>query len=349
MLKNKPRAGRKFAKFIQVLVYSDEPQLVLLERTDKALVIAVAVNDSRYGAPFYGVEISRKQFVAFMRERFDLLFLFKRPRYSSWYIFDLDAEDLNRIELLPLMPTKDLSERFFPGAGIFAREINQEVDGSLYSEQDLEKFSIDGNWDLPDFSQFYGKYTDVYVILNSIDVFLDEHQDIDRRRSLQEAFVKPWQGGGSYNAFYDSLLDAQDVSERLSVNAIQYASPGHVDIKGRAKAFLHTREALKHFGISNVEIAAEYNKLHKFLSEEKLLTLSSHHFDRKAPQALDVAVRAERFAVLLGVVQYSAVLKMAAGDPLVVAKVLLSVFRRLKVLYDFFLEGRVKFPDTERI
>ena len=331
------------ARFIQVLVHSNEPQLVLLDTAGTSFILAVAVSDPRYTDPFYGAEVSRDQFADFLQERFDLRFLFRRPAYRSWYIIDLAEMDDRQVPINRLQLTPELAKRYLPGAGIFARELTEDVDGAVFTAQTAERFSIDGSWDLPDFSQFYGQYTDIYVVLNSIDIFIDKQVGIDTKRRVQEAFIKPWQGGGSYTAFYDSLLEVQDREERLHVDAIQYASPGFVEVKGRAKTFEESRNLVMHFAKNSEQITQEYNRLHGFLSQVKLLTTPASQFVRTGPIAEAVTTQARLFASTLQAIEFGVLMELARGDQLIAAKVLLSIERRVRKLYEFFLQGRVAF------
>ncbi len=333
----------KIARLVQVLVSLDEPQLMLLETSYKSLIIAVAVADPRYENPYFCAEISRSQFDAYNSEQFDLYYLFTRPNYGKWFIIDL-AE--MREQMVPLRNASlgdHERQNFMPGRGVFAREHTQPYESLHSGTMARERIYVDGSWDLPDFSHFYGQYTDLYVLYNSIDKFLDENEDLDRRRRIQNAFIRPWEGGGSYGAFYVSLLNVQSDNQKLKVDGINYHSPGYVDIRGRSEPFIRLRDLLGRFETKREEIVYAYNVLHKHLSRERLLTLPASKFPRDTPVAIDLIERGRNFSLILGAIDYDILLRMAGNDQLVAAKVLLSMHRRLYKLYEFFVQGRASF------
>lgn len=66
-------------------------------------------------------------------------------------------------------------------------------------------------------------------------------------------------------------------------------------------------------------------------------------FDRNGDIADQVTKRGKHFAEALDSVAYDTLYEMANQDQLTVAKVLLSIERRLSKLYTFFDQGRVYF------
>jgi hypothetical protein len=100
-----------------------------------------------------------------------------------------------------------------------------------------------------------------------------------------------------------------------------------------------------HYAENSAAINNAYNRLHGFLSQLRFLTLPASRFNRNSRNALQVTALGREFAEILGAMPYDVVLSMAQGDQLIAAKVLLSIERRLKKLYEFFLQGRVAFSD----
>lgn len=341
------RARPREAKFSQVLVDDGSPQLVLLSTPGTSKIVAVAVNEPGFVEPYFGAEVSREQFLDFLNERFDLRFMFRRPAFRDWYLIDLSTIVDGNVQLHRRKLTKENARKFLPGPGIFARELTEEISEPIAPELAKQKFTVDGSWDLDEFSIFYGHYADLYALFNSVDLFLDEQEDLDRRRKVSEAFVKPWQGGGSYGSFYSSLLKAQSREDRLHVDAIQYASPGYVDIRGKSHPFEQTKDLILKFSENQKEIEDGYKHLYKFLSNLKLLTLKPDRFSKTGHIAEQVTVEAQKFAATLGASSYEDLLRMAGGDQLIVAKVLLATERRLRKIYEFFLQGRAEFSPSE--
>ncbi|HEY8098899.1 MAG TPA: hypothetical protein VIE65_22780 [Methylobacter sp.] len=126
---------------------------------------------------------------------------------------------------------------------------------------------------------------------------------------------------------------------------MQYMSPGFVKISGKAHPFHEVRRLVEHYKRNNDAINKEYSELHRYLSQLNLLTLPASEFDNFGDVADSVASRAKKFASTLDAVPYETLYEMAGKDPLTVAKVLLSIHRRLRHLYEFFDQGRVDFKE----
>ena len=231
------RARKITVRFNQILIYSDGPQLLLLDTATTTRMIAVAVFMEGYENPFMGVEISRDQFGDYLSQKSDLRYVFTNPTYRPTYVFEYDALFHGDSRLTSMQLDDAALEAMLPEHGLFARDPTAPVAERPFAPQGVHKFNIDGSWDLPEFSKFYGQLTDLYAMFNGVDVYLDKQASFDDRRRVQEAFIKPWQGGGSYGSFYDSLQAVQDRYDRLKVGGIQYNSPGYLDVRGRDEPF----------------------------------------------------------------------------------------------------------------
>lgn len=337
------KAASDRASIVQTLIFSDGPQVVLFRTQILTYIIAIAVQDGKYLEPFYGAEISETQLNEYLQEKYDLRYLMSRPIFKRWFMIDLGKMEGDSVKLVKMQLTPSIAKAFLPGKGIFAREHTEEC--SLYSENNYaeDSLSVDGSWDLPEVSDMYKQYGDLYIVFNSADIFIDPHASADVKRKVVEAFNKPWEGGGSYGAFYHSMRDAQAPNERLRLAAMQYMSPGYVRIHGKVHPFHEVRRLIEHYKHNFDKINGEYSDLHKYLSQMNLLTLPANEFDRTGKVADEVAERAKKFAITLDAIPYRNLYAMAGQDQLTVAKVLLSIQRRLDHLYEFFLQGRVDF------
>ena len=80
----RPRA----AKYLQTLIFYDEPQLMLLSTEGDSLLIALAIEDDILQDPYLAAEISKDQYGEYLAERFDLRYLFTNPYFKAWYFFE---------------------------------------------------------------------------------------------------------------------------------------------------------------------------------------------------------------------------------------------------------------------
>lgn len=331
------------ATLIQTLIFFDEPQVILLKTKQLSYIIAIAVHAQKNIHPFYGAEISETQLREYLSEKYDLRYLMMRPVFKNWYMLDLGKMENDIVPLKRMQLTESIGKSFLPGKGIFAREHTEDCvlhSGNTYAEDTL---CVDGSWDLPEVSYMYRQYRDLYIVFNSSDMFVDPYASSSSKRKVVEAFNKPWEGGGSYGAFYDSMRGAQTPDERLQLAAMQYMSPGFVRIRGNIKPFHDIRRLVEHYKHNMSAINKEYDEFHKYLSQMNLLTLPANKFDKTDKVAEEVEERAKHFAITLDAIPYARLYKMAGRDQLTVAKVLLSIQRRLANFYEFFLQGRADF------
>ena len=336
----RPRA----AKYLQTLIFYDEPQLMLLSTEGDSLLIALAIEDDILQDPYLAAEISKDQYGEYLAERFDLRYLFTNPYFKAWYFFEGTQSNNGWYPLYRVTGPEHLKPSVWPGHGLFARDHTEDTQEYSVAYQANETFDIDGSWDFPEFGKFYGQYTDLYVVVHSAEIFANDNEPHVRKRQLQEAFLKPWRGGGSYVSFYDSLFYAQERQDRLRVGAIKYASPGYVDIKGNPKAFAEMRLLIESYSANSAALTKEYKDLYQFLAGLKLLKVPPEKFDRTSDLAGEVGERARNFAAQYRVFSYETFFEMSGRDHLVTAKVLLSIHRRIEKLYQFFRQGRVSFP-----
>ena len=331
------------AKFEQVLSYFDRPQLVLLSAVADSKIVGIAVTDEKYIYPFFAAQVSSSQFSDYLAERFDLRYLLMKPDLRRNFIFDLATMKDGIVALARIKLTRSNAEYLLPDHGLFARDHTEKLSATVSVAQSEQTFGVDGSWDLPEFSRFYANITDLYAFFNSVDMFLDRQYAIDKKDEIQRAFTKPFEGGGSYVSMFGSLALAQVRENRLHVGGIQYNSPGFVRIKGFEKPFTEIRGLLDNLSSNIDAINIAFNELRGFLAKAKMLRMSAERFDPGAPIAGEVEALARKLAVVLDIVDFDALVLMASGNMLVVAKVLLSIQRRATRLYQFFLEGRASF------
>lgn len=328
----------------QTLIYIDGPQLIVLETEQATRVMAVAVNYEDWPYPFLAVEVPRDQFSEYLSDRCDLRYIFANPPRDRWYLFDLAELEHPPLILKSLEIKSKALEELLPEHGLFSRDHTEPFSDTEYAPLDKQTFLIDGSWDLPEFSRFYNQITDLYSMFISVNIYDDGQANMDSRRRVQEAFIKPWQGGGSYTSFFDSLTSVQDRYDRLKVSGIQYNSPGHVNVSGREEPFRQIYALLRLMSEDRHQLSKGYAELHKFLAENKLLSLPAERFDRRSPLAAEVEERGKAYAVQLQAVPYDTLYRMSGRDSLIAAKVLLALFRRVDRLNDFIREGRVSVP-----
>lgn len=327
--------------FEQPLIYVDGPQLVLLKGPVNTKIVAVAANNYEdFEYPFFAAEVSQEQFIEYLKERFDLRYLFLKPDTKRHYFFDLDAASEKKIPLVKVKFEASKFEQFIPDAGLFSRSHTEKLNIPTFARQSEEIYAVDGAWDLSEFSHFYNYITDLYALFDSVEVYSQPNTDTLNKQQIRAAFRKPFEGGGSYVSLYDSLSGTRSPAHRLRVGGITYNSPGHVKLKGFAKPFTEIRDLIKNFDQNRDKLKQEYTALRQILAQNKLLKMPLDKFRSSWPVTKVMESQTKKFTNALNI-NYSELKLMCDNNPLVTAKVILSIFRRAEKLHEFFLEGRV--------
>lgn len=335
---------QQFASLDRVLEYFEGPQAVLLQRSADSRVVAVAIDHEGFQSPFFGAEISRDQWERYRRGFVDLRYLFVLPKWKTWFLFDLGKMDEGgRVELIPTAKTSLAEQDYIPEAGFFARDHSEPLEADDASHLTTQSYKIDGAWDLGDFSQFYGKVTDLYSFFLALKKYVAPNTDVDLKKRVKDAFFgHPLRGGSSYVNLYGDLWSVQEIKDRISVRRIQYASPGNVDVNGRADIFIEMQIAMAEFAIGYEGLRQAYNKLHKYLASSQLLRADPERFDRDGSVAKYLLQEARALAALIRLTDVELIYKLTDNNSLALSKIVLSHFRRLEKYYLFFAEGRVQ-------
>ena len=346
MIRRMPRERKrnyKQASILKSLVFYDSPQVMLLRLKDDHYAISVAIESANSELDFLAAEIDEKQLTRYLREQLDLRYLFVYPKWKNWYLFDLLKVVDNAVNLFPADQSVFADEKNLPDGGFFAREHTDEFSFELSGSLDEKSYNIDGNWDLIDFSRFYGKISDLYAFFLSFDKYTSPSTNLKEMRRIIGAFVDPpLQGGSSYVNLFSDLKKTQSYSERLAVHSIQYASPGHITIEGKIDVFQKIDESLQNLSMNYDEIKGEYDKLYRFLQENKLLKSDKRKFDPDSYIAKYIFDEATTLAKKLGVRDDGILYQMVGRNKLSYSKVVLAHFRRMQGYFLFFAEGRVK-------
>jgi hypothetical protein len=334
-----PRSHAESAHLRQVLIFYDEPQLILLQSDRNKLMLAVAVYRDDMENPFFGCELQPQIIMKYFQGHGTLRYAFENAYRGLYYFFDfLPSEDQ---EYSLKLATKEESEdeNFWPMAGTFARSHTEPYEQFERGKSDKRRFFIDGTWESRDFSRFHGKMSDVYAfydILNRIQKNDKEAAYI--KKSIQDRF---WQGGGSYGGFYGDLKQHVRPRSPLGIAELRYSSPGHITFRGDGALIDSIDESVDAFLNTYESLVERYKALRSILSGAKLLRAGPNaRFPSKrlSDEAYTNAVALGRE---MGVPKVDQIFEACDANILVFSKVILSIFRRLQELYMFHAEGRV--------
>jgi hypothetical protein len=330
------------AKFVQTLIFYDQPQLILLKSDKGTDIIAVAISRSDMEYPFFGCEVRPSTFARYLEGKADLRYLLDDAIRRKYYFLDLQDSDEEDIPLIPAKPDEAQNLAYWPLTGAFSRSHTFLYGVTSHLDTATKTFKIDGNWSASDFARFHGKISNLYAIMVVLSNMETSHAEIEKRYikdSIQRRF---WAGGGSYVGFYDDLFNHVRSLRPLDVEKIEYASPGEIALSGDSAALSDIDRIVEKFENNHRIFQSEHNRLHAILAREKLLRPRGR--ERFSTPALAERVRQDTaaFAEAMTINKTEEIYEACDRNSLIFCKVILSIYRRANELYLFHAEGRVQ-------
>jgi hypothetical protein len=163
------------ARFVQTLVYYDQPQLILLKSDRGNDVVGIAIPRSEMEYPFLSCEVRESTFSRYLAGTADLRFLLDDAIRQKYYFIDLVDADT---DILPMIPAADDEARrpeYWPQPGAFSRAHTTPY-GAPKRGAATKVFKIDGSWSASDFAHFHGKIANLYamlIVLKNMDSLVD--------------------------------------------------------------------------------------------------------------------------------------------------------------------------------
>ncbi|MES0108364.1 hypothetical protein [Mesorhizobium sp. M0013] len=199
---------------------------------------------------------------------------------------------------------------------------------------------------MPEFGRFYQRYADIYSFLVAFLNWKADDTAPATKAKVAKAFKsKPFKGGSSYRHFYQDLVANLARQERLGLQEIQYASPGHFDVQGREDAFEDVQGVIRWFMDHRPDIQKKSSHLKAYLSKAGLLRMAGSSFLPDDPRANFIKTTAEELNASMHGPDFATIKELSQDNALVAAKIVLSFYRRVDDASQFFSQGRVNFSD----
>lgn len=329
------------AQLQNTLVYMDGPQVMLLRRA-KGRIIAVAVEKEGMDYPFFAAKVTKRVWDLYQKGKADLYYVFEKSGIENYYFFDLSKEKNGTVELIVAKKDEFENKDFWPERGFFSNYHTERISENNESDASVQVFKIDGAWEAVDFSSFYSKLSDLYAIFYAKRKLSDPNSASGLISSIRNSVQdKMWRGGGSYQGFYGNFMSVLPSMLPLRVSKIQYASPGQIDVQGDAEILDDVVDIIE-LGTHRIEEAQKaYNDVDRILSKEKLKKARPHvNFSSKTIEDF-VKKRCDKILTEINFDNQGDLFRSCDENVLVYAKVVLSIFRRLRGIQKFFAEGRL--------
>lgn len=336
------------ASFEATLMNFEGPQVILLKINVKTYVIAVNISNLNEKFDYFGSRISEKCLREYLKDRQDLRYTLEVPDRDVHYKFNINHDLSKKIRLSKFEFEFEKHKNYLPEPHFFASDHSEDYSLDNFSFNHTERIYVDGKWEVKEFSTFHGYLTDLYSLTTSIQSYADPSVSENAKKDISSTFNKPWEGGGSYLSLFTQLAKKGGQETKPELDAIRWASPGHMDILGDKSSFDRIRVLLENYQNNQSTIDEMYNTLYKYLLNKKLLTKTRTAFDKTSIEATQINTMNDSLSHELRINNYHSLIEMTRGDQLVTAKVLLATSRRLIKMHKFFFQGRVSYTDTAK-
>lgn len=332
---------RRRAEYSATLVFSDEPQVILLKDKEVPIVAVAIPDDDLEASKFFATTVTKRDWQSYMDGSCDLRYLFAYPTTRHTYTLDLNKASKGKLMLEPFF--ENIPEDYLPQPRFFSSYHTEKLELPPMAP-DEEVLYVDGEWDMPEFGNFYQRYSEVYAFIAATKNWTTENVAEPAKKKIAQAFLtKPFQGGFSYVHFFKELGELLLREQRLGLDKIQYASPGKVEVRGETALFSEIEGLIPNFLARRGAISKQYGVLHQYLSQNRYLAMSGESYPDDKPVSTYINQQSAKLAELLGALQFDTIQELTGGNALVTAKIVMAFYRRVDEASAYFAQGRVSF------
>lgn len=332
------------------LIYFDGPLLSLFKNGKGDQYFFYWCDNNEDANRWLVYRVTDHEVAAYLSKRISLRDILLHPSDSLIFSVDID-DDLNYKNPLLLKPN-DLPPSYIPSVNStykFTPIIYEKQFDKIFGGY---KIAIDGEWSLKDLSELPNMYSRAYSFL----YFLQYAKKFNEQ-SLKDLFKSyPWRGGYSSVNFYNSLAAFVLPEHQPQIASMQYASPGWIEINLSSPVAFSIKNSVAAFVASTNELEAIYKEIYQELSNRKLLREPKQSGEnneevlkvkRKQFQTRfagmnepDFAQKASMLIVDLLRLESVQEIERIADTQLIKLKMLLSFYRKIKVLAQYQAEGK---------
>jgi hypothetical protein len=213
-------------------------------------------------------------------------------------------------------------------------------------ESQVYRALMDERWELEDLYGFPHAYSQSHAFIYCFDSRLDPRSAKRIDVALEEY---PWRGGYSYVNIYTVLHNQIPVPHRPKIAAIQYASPGWIDILLNPDVALQVAKSvgiLLGLGVTAVEAIKRIDKARLEMAYQRR-KMRGEFAVLSVAEAKALNEMSEEVAKHLGFGSLAS-LNNRTKNPEVTLKLLLAHHRRLQILSEYVKSGKITLPEKLR-
>lgn len=201
---------------------------------------------------------------------------------------------------------------------------------------------IDKRWNLDSLTVFSRTYEQTYAFYVVLSALKPDPEESRLFESL------PWRGGYSAVNFYGGLRRTVPPERRPRIVAIRYSSPGYIDLALSIAAAIAISRGVRHIAATIRECNATYNEVMRDVSRRKLGRIRVRAAELELEQKRLRIVKKHTYTISQ-LIQFRGIDQLDAmtQNPYISLKILLSLYRRTRILAEFVKAEKVRFRSSE--
>lgn len=218
---------------------------------------------------------------------------------------------------------------------------------SSFSDLDSYFIKLDRRWKLDELSDFSKNYEQSYYAAFALEALRENsslHPDT-RQRLLSQMSRYPWKGGYSTVHFFYGVKRIVGKKRQPAIKSIKYASPGFIELNAIQEIALSLGTVITSICGYITIINGTYNRIYKGLRERQLNEISVER------SQLELAKDHREFLLQsiddmgqhLGLHEQSKLIE-ASGNEFRALKILLSMYRRLRIVARYQEDQKINLP-----
>ncbi|MEJ1384149.1 MAG: hypothetical protein RPU34_10140 [Candidatus Sedimenticola sp. (ex Thyasira tokunagai)] len=326
-------------QWVEDILYFDGPILSLLkESTTQDLFYYWCDSNELYNR-WMIIPVNRTIITDYKNQRISLLQLVQLSHSVRLVNLNTEGKPARAWEVL----VDQLPEAYLPPKeSIFDPALCPSPDGSLLETPSEYALNLDGKWFLEDLVLVPKLYSQLYSFVYTV---INLKKDSVRSNAKKIFGNYPWRGGFSTVNFFNDLDRVIPSLHEPQVKSLQYASPGSIKLE----LLTEVSASLKHSldtSHRNRETLHELNKeISSFIRTKKLSKIRGNDpsitFDNETK--IFLADKIEPFSSALGLDNYLEDIRKLSRNDLVAIKILMSIYRRSKQVFDFKSKEMISF------
>lgn len=226
--------------------------------------------------------------------------------------------------------------------------------GTLFSgdfpEISSYKIALDKRWQLDELNEYTKAFEQAYYAAFAIEAIKERGvlPEDNRRKIHSEMAAYPWRGGYSTLNFYFGVKDIVGRRRQPSVRSMSYASPGWLELSLYQEIALNISAIVFSLCGSLAALNKTYNAIYRGLRERQLNEINVErarlNLDKEKMEFLKISV--QEMGQALNVGNADGLVKVS-GNELRALKILLSMFRRIRVLAEYQEKGKATLPPPD--